>query len=157
MARRSKAEDKALGALLLVALVVGVPVWIVMQVGEAVGWPVLIGGVAVVIVGVAWLYIARTSAKEKARLAAIEERRQQLLSKYGGDERLVARIMGREIWQGQSHEQLRDSIGAPVDTDEKVMKKARREVWKYHQTGVNRFGLRITLEDGVVVGWDQKM
>lgn len=70
---------------------------------------------------------------------------------------IVARIMGREVWQGQSHEQLRDALGVPVDTDEKVMKKHRREIWKYHQTGVNRFGLRVTLEDGIVVGWDQKM
>jgi len=89
-------------------------------------------------------------------LAEIEERRQQLLAKYG-DDQIVARIMGREVWEGQSHEQLRDALGVPVDTDEKVMKKHRREIWKYHQTGVNRFGLRVTLEDGIVVGWDQKM
>jgi hypothetical protein len=156
MARRRKAEDKALAALIVLAVIVGVPVYIVMQVGQAVGWPVLIGGVVVLIIGYVWVHSALANAKEKAQLAELEERRQQLLSKYG-DEQIVVRIVGHEIWQGQSQEQLRDSLGAPVDTDEKVMKKHRREVWKYHQTGVNRFGLRVTLEDGIVVGWDEKM
>jgi hypothetical protein len=156
MARRSRAGDKALGFLIVVAVIVGVPIYIVMMVGDAVGWPVLIGGAVVLVIGYAWFQVARTSAKEKARLAEIEERRRQLLAKYG-DGQIVARIMGCEVWQGQSDEQLRDALGAPVDTDEKVMKKHRREIWKYRQTGVNRFGLRVTLEDGIVVGWDQKM
>lgn len=156
MARRSRAGDKALGFLIVVAVIVGVPIYIVMMAGDAVGWPVLIGGAVVLVIGYAWFQAARASAKEQARLAEIEERRQQLLAKYG-DDQIVARIMGREVWQGQSDEQLRDALGTPVDTDEKVMKKHRREVWKYHQTGVNRFGLRVTLEDGIVVGWDQKM
>jgi hypothetical protein len=156
MARRGKAGDKALAFLIVVAVIAGVPIYIVMMVGDAVGWPVLIGGAVVLVIGYAWFQAARASAKEKARLAEIEERRQQLLAKYG-DDQIVALIMGREVWQRQSHEQLRDALGVPVDTDEKVMKKHRREIWKYHQTGVNRFGLRVTLEDDIVVGWDQKM
>src|SRR5262245_2381531 len=102
MARRRKAEEKALGVLIVLAVIVGGPVYIVMQVGEAVGWPILIGGVVVLIIGYLWFQAARSSAKERARLAEIEERRQQLFSKYG-DKQIVARIMGREIWQGQSH------------------------------------------------------
>jgi hypothetical protein len=156
MARRGRAGDKALAFLIVVALIVGVPIYIDMMVGDAVGWPVLIGGAVVLVISYAWFQAARASAKEKARLAEIEGRRQQLLAKYG-DDQIVARIMGREVRQGQSDEQLRDALGAPVDTDKKVMKKHRREVWKYHRTGVNRFGLRVTLEDGIVVGWDQKM
>ena len=156
MARRRKAEDKALAALFVFALIVGVPVYIVMQVGKTVGWPVLIGIFVALIIGYAMFRAARASAKEKARLAEMEERRQRLLAKYG-DDQIVSRIMGHEIWQGQSHEQLRDSMGVPVGTDQKVMKKHQREVWKYHQTGVNRYGLRVTLEDGIVVGWDDKM
>lgn len=31
-----------------------------------------------------------------------------------------------------------------------------REIWKYGQTGHNRYGLRITLDDEVVTGWDRK-
>jgi hypothetical protein len=156
MARRRKAEDKVLAALIVFGLIVGVPAYIVMQVGKTVGWPVLMGTCVALIIGYAIFQAAQARAKEKARLAELEERRQQLLAKYG-DDQIVSRIMGHEIWQGQSHEQLLDSMGAPVGTDQKVMKRHQRQVWKYHQTGVNRYGLRVTLEDGLVVGWDEKM
>jgi len=47
-------------------------------------------------------------------------------------------------------------IGRPVDIDQRVMKTRVREVWKYRQTGKGRFALRITLENNIVVGWDDK-
>lgn len=152
MARRSKAQDKALGALLLLALVIGTPIYVVMIIGESIGWPGVIAGSIALLACYIWYRVAKANAKKKA----IEARRTALLAKYG-DEQVVERIMNRVLWQGESREQLNDSLGAPVDTDEKVLKKCRREVWKYYQTGVNRFGLRITLEDGVVVGWDEKL
>jgi hypothetical protein len=43
-----------------------------------------------------------------------------------------------------------------VDIDETVLKKNSRQTWKYGQTGVNRFALRINVENGVVVGWAEK-
>jgi hypothetical protein len=60
------------------------------------------------------------------------------------------------FWQGQSKEQLLDSLGRPADIDQKVMKTKVKEIWKYNQMGVNRFGLRISIENNVVIGWDQK-
>ena len=60
------------------------------------------------------------------------------------------------FWQGQTPSQLLDSIGNPVDIDKKVMKTKTKKVWKYNETGKGRYGLRITLEDGEVVGWDNK-
>jgi hypothetical protein len=36
------------------------------------------------------------------------------------------------------------------------MKTKTKEVWKYHQRGANRYGLKITLENGRVVGWENK-
>jgi len=84
-----------------------------------------------------------------------KKRREKLLEKYG-DPSIVEKIMKRMFWQGQTAEQLRDSLGAPEDIDSKVMKTRSRHVWKYHSTGKNRYGLRITLDDGCVVGWDQK-
>lgn len=65
--------------------------------------------------------------------------------------------MNRSYWQGQSAEQLKDSLGAPVDVDEKVFKSKTKQIWKYHQTGMNRFGLRITVENEFVVRWDEKI
>lgn len=65
-------------------------------------------------------------------------------------------IMKRMFWQGQTPAQLTDSLGCPVDIDRKIMKTKTREVWKYNETGKGRYALRITIEDGAVVGWDKK-
>ncbi len=87
--------------------------------------------------------------------AAARARREAVYRKYGHTED-AARIIARSIWQGETAEQLRDSLGRPIDVDQKVLKTKTKEVWKYSQTGVNRFGLRVTLENGVVVGWEKK-
>jgi hypothetical protein len=136
MARRmSKTESKALGALLTVGLVVGLPIYLAGQLGEILGWPLLIALVVAAMVAVIWGMAARSNA-----------RRAELLSKYG-DPDTVERIMRRMYWQGQTAEQLRDSLGSPVDTDQKALKTKTREIWKYHQRAANRFGLRITVEN----------
>lgn len=93
--------------------------------------------------------------REKARKEHIARRRKELLDKYA-DAMIVERIMSKMFWQGQTPEQLLDSLGTPVDVDRKIMKTKSKEVWKYHQTGKGRFGLRITFEDGYVVGWENK-
>lgn len=95
---------------------------------------------------VAWLFISSQNAKK---------RREALLEKYG-DAEIVQRILRKTIWQGQTQEQLLDSLGRPLDIDERVLKTKSKETWKYNQVGKNRFGLRVILENGIVVGWDQK-
>ena len=84
-----------------------------------------------------------------------KKRREALLAKYG-DLKIVDMILGRMVWQGQTQEQLLDSLGRPLDIDQKVYKSKTKETWKYNQTGTNRFGLRVTVEDQLVVGWDKK-
>lgn len=84
-----------------------------------------------------------------------KKRREALLAKYG-DPKIVEMILSRSVWQGQTQEQLVDSLGNPLDVDQKVLKSKTKETWKYNQTGSNRFGLRIIVEDRVVVGWDKK-
>lgn len=79
-----------------------------------------------------------------------------IYAKYGQTE-TAERIIKRQVWVGQSTEQLRDSLGSPVDVDEKVLKTKTKHVWKYVHRGGNRFGLRITLENGFVVGWDERL
>ena len=83
------------------------------------------------------------------------KRRQQLTAKYN-DAEVVDLIMSRSYWQGQTSEQLVESIGSPVDIDKKVLKSKTKETWKYHQVRKGQFGLRVMLEDNVVVGWEQK-
>jgi len=82
-------------------------------------------------------------------------RRERLMEKYG-DSVLVEKLMSKSFWQGQTEGQLIDSIGKPRDIDQKVLKTKTKEVWKYNETGKNRYALKITLENGEVVGWDKK-
>lgn len=79
----------------------------------------------------------------------------QLRSKYT-DEDIVQRIMRHEVWQGQTTDQLRDSRGEPASVDGGLLKTRKREVWKYHRSGKNRYRLRITLDNDVVSDYFQK-
>ncbi len=78
-----------------------------------------------------------------------------LIEKYG-DETIVQHILQKHFWHGQTDQQLLDSLGNPLSVDRKSMATRRREVWKYNSRGRNRYALRITLDDGIVIGWDQK-
>jgi hypothetical protein len=84
-----------------------------------------------------------------------KQRTEFLLDKYG-DMEVVQRILRGHMWQGQTSEQLLDSVGSPLNIDRKVMASRRREVWKYNSRGRNRYGLRITLDNDIVIGWDRK-
>lgn len=101
----------------------------------------------VVILIIVWIILASIAAKKRA---------EYLYRKYGRTE-IAEAIIARKYWPGQSSGQLRDSLGEPVDTDEKVLKTKTKVIWKYHHRGGNRYGLRITVENGLVVGWDEKM
>ena len=69
---------------------------------------------------VAWFLISSHNTKK---------RREALLKKYG-DAEVVNRIMQKMFWQGQTQEQLLDSLGRPLDTDERVLKTKTKETWK---------------------------
>ena len=64
--------------------------------------------------------------------------------------------MNQLVWQGMSEDQLIDSWGAPVAGDQKIYKTKVSETFKYNQTSRNRFGSRVWVENGIVVGWEQK-
>lgn len=101
-----------------------------------------------VLVGCVLLYCAHNTNKKKERLSYLKE-------KYKDDE-IVQKIFDGYFWQDQTAEQLIDSLGAPVEIDNNVLKTKKKEIWKYEHQGGNRFNLRITLENDVVIGWDQK-
>jgi hypothetical protein len=90
-----------------------------------------------------------------ARALAKNSRYARLMAKYG-DDKLVHAIVTQTIWQGMTTDQLRDSWGDPVAVEQKVMKTKVREVYKYKPLGKNRFRDKVTLEDGIITGWDQK-
>ena len=140
MARRTKVQDFALGFIIVLALIG----WGIAALNNALGTATLVTLCVGVIVLIAWV----NYSKRKARIS-------YLMGKYG-DPLIVDRIMQREIWQGQTSPQLLDARGMPVAKDDKLLKTIKREVWKYHPTGKNRYALRVTLDNDVVTGWDQK-
>jgi len=141
MAKRiTKAESKAIMWL----IIIGLPIYGVMQLGESVGWVFFVILVVAVIGLVIWYQLVKN-----------KKRGEELMEKYQ-DSELVEALMSRSFWQGQTSEQLTDSLGPPQDIDQKILKTKKKEVWKYNHQGGNRYGLRITLDDDKVVGWDQK-
>lgn len=101
--------------------------------------------IAVVIIAL-WVW-GSTEAK-KARKKA-------LLEKYD-DLEIVEKIISKTIWQNETAEQVLDSLGEPPARDTKILKTKQKEIWKYDPTGRNRYAFRIILENGIVVGWEQK-
>lgn len=90
--------------------------------------------------------------RHDAKQQAFAHRRSALMAKYNNDS-LVDELMACVVLKGMPFDMLVDSIGAPVDEDHKVFKTKTRRTLKYGQTGVNRFDLRIIVEDDLVVGW----
>lgn len=91
---------------------------------------------------------------EEERRSEALRRRNDLIERFGAD--IAPRIMRKEIWIGATEDMIRESLGRPVDKDQKVLETKTKEIWKYHPAGVNRYRLRITFENGTVVGWDDK-
>jgi len=83
-----------------------------------------------------------------------KQRHSYLSAKYSGQ--TLGLILDGRVWLGQTAEQLVDSIGRPHGVDHKTMKTIRREIWKYGHRGSNRYRVRVTLDFGRVVSWDDK-
>lgn len=135
---------KAENTLIAAAVVIGLPFYGLMKIFETVGWIIPVAAVVAVVILVVWYQ----HDKKQKRLS-------QLRQKYQNEE-VVQKIFNGYFWQGQTEEQLRDSLGPPVDVDHKLLKTKTKNVWKYQHQGANRFGLRITVENGYVTGWDEK-
>ena len=137
---RRKGRDALLGLLLVPALLV----WPFTAVRDSIG---LILPIAVIVGIIALIFFLKIQTKKK--------RLEFLTCKYG-DAAIVDNIYNHRYWHGQTAEQLTDSLGNPHGIDRKLLKRIRREVWKYNPRGVNRYGLRITLDNDVVSNWDHK-
>lgn len=83
------------------------------------------------------------------------DRKNRLMQKYN-DSEMVEALMSGSFWQGQTSDQLYDSLGEPESVDKKVLKTKSKQIWKYGHKGGNKFSLRITIENDSVVGWDKK-
>ncbi len=141
MARRS---TKAENTLIAFALIIGLPIYGISKIFETAGWVIP----SLIIVGVLALIALYKHNKKQQRLA-------YLCEKYK-DETIAQKIYDGYFWEGQTSEQLLASLGNPEAVDNKLLKTKTKEIWKYNRQGVNRFALRITVENGYVVGWDKK-
>lgn len=126
-----------------------------------------VGSALIVTALVAIVASSRSAARRKAltiqrasELQAQFERVRQDRWAY-----LVARFgdsLARAIWdgvliQGMPEECLTEFLGVPEAADQKVMKEKRSSTLKYRPMGGNRFGLRVYVENGLVVGWEEKV
>ena len=101
---------------------------------------------AVVFVLLGWAMLKMLSGLWKAK---------RLMDRFGNEE-FVETILDGKIARGMSYEMVVAAWGEPADLDETVMKTKTKREMKYDQKGKNRFGTRVYLEDGVVVGWETK-
>ena len=149
--RLAKKEVEGIIRLIIISL----PILILICIANAIGGSTFIILLLVIIVYSIWY----NDKKKKERILCLEKRKKEriayLTNKYH-DQEIVNRIMDEKFWQGQTSEQLIDSIGTPLDIDEKILKTKKTEIWKYHSDGRNRFRIRITLEQDIVVGWDKR-
>jgi hypothetical protein len=108
----------------------------------------VVAGILILVAAAVLVFAAFALAKRS--------RYSRLLQKYGGDEKLVDALISKTIWQGMTEAQLLDSWGKPAAIEEKVMKTKIKQVFKYRPTAANRYRDKVTLEDGLIVGWDQR-
>ena len=72
------------------------------------------------------------------------------------DADMVDTMMEGRIARGMTLDMVRAVWGDPADLDETVLKTKTKHEMKYDQKGKNRFGTRVYLENGIVVGWETK-
>lgn len=104
----------------------------------------IFGGAAAVVVLRVGLRMIKRGIKRKA-----------LQAKYG-DTELVNDLMSGTIRMGMTAQHVHDSWGRPAAIDEKTYKTKTVLTYKYGHVRSNQFRSRVKLEDGVVVGWEQK-
>lgn len=117
---------------------------------------IVVGVIVVVGVAVVVLFAMAKSSAEKAerdaRDAAHQARWADLTARFGAEN--AQRIQFRQLWQGAPIEAVYEMHGKPLDVDEDVNDKRTKLTLKYQPLArKGSFGLRVTVENGVVTGW----
>jgi len=129
------------------AVAILIAAWINDSANNGLAWAFLCA-VAGIVIAIIWV-------KKWSEHRQYEDRRQHLMSLYN-DEEIVDNIIEKTIWNGETEDQVRQSLGDPESVDQSVLKGKKSEVWKYYQYAKGRFHLRVTLENDLVVGWEKK-
>ena len=162
MTWRSLRDPALLPGILSVAAGAGAVLSVVS--GEyAVAIVLLLGCLGALVLRRSWVaseqeYLRAQIERRDADLAELRSvRTEKLLEQNGRDGATVARIERKELWVGETADQLRDALGEPEVVDVKPLKTRKREIWKYGRTGRNRYSTRVTLDNGAVVRWERRV
>lgn len=82
-------------------------------------------------------------------------RRWLLLAQRYPDPALRDRLFAGQIWQGQTEQQLGDALGPPAARDV-APSRHDQYVLKFGPIAYNQYRLLVTMEKGVVLGWEQR-
>ncbi len=118
---------------------------------EIIIWGIVI---AFVVGGLWWMAEKGKQEREDAAALVRIKRRQRLIEKYGPQR--GAELADGVIAQGMTEEMVIDALGQPLDVDEKVLKTKTKRTLKYNQLTARTYGVKVFLDDGVVVGWDNR-
>jgi hypothetical protein len=99
-------------------------------------------------------YRGRQRELEAATDAAAERTRLSRLSARWGPE-IAQMIVQGQYWRKATAEMIIESLGAPANIREQVLKTKTKTTYCYHPLSAKRYALKIHFENGVVVGWDE--
>lgn len=118
---------------------------------EPIGIVVLLG-----LAGIGALWgLAQQNGERQRREREEAERQAMVMKKYAGSP-YAEDILRGLVRQGMTPEMVLDSWGSPAAVDRKVYKTKVKEVWKYGPGPRRTFSNRVTIEDGVVVGFESR-
>ena len=130
MEKMTKIQKEVLATLLFIALIITA----VIKFFENVGLLPLI----IVICACVVAFLLYRAIKKKKRVRYLEQ-------KYV-NKRKVEKIINGDIWQGETAEQLVDSIGNPDVIDDTLLKTQKKVVWKYGRRGAKSYNLIVRNE-----------
>jgi multidrug efflux pump subunit AcrA (membrane-fusion protein) len=91
--------------------------------------------------------------RERREQQVAQARLDDLTRRFGSS--AAHRILQGEVWRGQSVAALLEALGPPADSDQKVMKTKTKTVYKWGHVSGNRYAVRVTVENGFVIGWER--
>ncbi len=103
--------------------------------------------------------IAEEERRRQQQFAEEEWRRRQRYEQLAAQFRPQAAgaIMARQLWVGATEPIVVAMFGSPDDVEARVLKTKSKRVLKYRDVmHAGRYSLKVTIENGAVIGWDDK-
>ena len=106
------------------------------------------------VIGLLLLAVVIVVGRSVAGWVTRARRKSDFVQRYGQE--IADRLLRREVWIGQTEQQLVEACGAPAAYDESATAEHYTRVYKYQPSGKNRYRVRVTVVDGVVSRWDSR-